>query len=92
MAADLGWSERIDWVQILPIGKDSIRTFLSLPDDMPKGLYERLDWGLGCGLMLNIEHYCSRGEVAPDFDILGGREGLNLGCWVEFHAPLDFDA
>ena len=58
---------------------------------MPKGLYERLGWFLGCGLMLNIEYYYSR-EVAPDFMKLGGRDGLNLGCWVEFHAPLAFDA
>ena len=79
MVADLGWSERIEWVQILRIGKDLIRAFLSLPDNMPKGLYERLGWFLGCGLMLNIEYYYSR-EVAPDFQNLGGRDGLNLGC------------
>ena len=43
---------RADGVLISPIVEVSLCIFLRLPDDMPKGLYERLDWGLDFGLMI----------------------------------------
>ena len=40
-------------VQISPLGVDSLRSFLSLPDGIPKGWYERLSRGLCCGFLPN---------------------------------------
>ena len=47
MTGDFWWSERADRVQISRLEQDLLRSFISLTNDIPKGLYEGLDGGLG---------------------------------------------
>ena len=65
--AVFGIVERCDRVQFSLAGEDSLRTFLPLSDNMPKGWRELLSAGLGCGLMINIVFDCSWKLVATTF-------------------------
>ena len=87
--SDFLFSERYNRVQFSPIGGDSLRTFLTLPDDIPKGWRERLGGGLDCGLAVNYRFSWSRRSMTtPIIESWAGCEGLNLACWGETLTPI----